>query len=52
MLFSIYFSLLYLVPILLTSFLPPEAALTPTTLLLLMRNKNFLVDIYVWDLYA
>jgi hypothetical protein len=34
---------------LLTPFLPPEVATTPT--ILLMRNENSLVDIYVWDLY-
>jgi hypothetical protein len=36
---------------LLTPFLTPEVATTPMTILL-MRNKNSLVDIYVWDLYA
>jgi hypothetical protein len=45
MFFSIYFSLLYRVPTLLTPFLPPEVA--PTTLILLMRNEISLVDIYV-----
>jgi hypothetical protein len=49
MLYSIYFSL-YWVPILLMSFLPPEVATTPTTLLL-MHNENSLIDIYVGDLY-
>jgi hypothetical protein len=49
MLYSIYFSL-YQVLNLLTPFSPPEVATTPTTLL--MRNENFLVDIYVWDLYV
>jgi hypothetical protein len=50
MLFSIYFSILYWVPTLLTPFSPLEVA--PTTLILLMRNKNSLVDIYVSDLYV
>jgi hypothetical protein len=36
---------------LLTPFSPPEVATTPMTLLLLMRNENSLVDIYVADLY-
>jgi hypothetical protein len=49
MLCSIYFSL-YQVPTLLTPFSPPEVATTPMTLLL-MRNENSLVDIYVADLY-
>jgi hypothetical protein len=52
MLFSIYFSVLYRVPTLLMPFSPLEVALTPTTLLLQMRNENSLVDIYVWDLYV
>jgi hypothetical protein len=51
MLCSIYFSL-YRVPILLTPFSPPEVATTTMTLLLLMRNENSLVDIYVVDLYV
>jgi hypothetical protein len=51
MLCSIYFSL-YRVRTLLTPFLPPEVATTPTTLLLLMCNENSLVDIYVVDLYV
>jgi hypothetical protein len=50
MLCSIYFSL-YRVPILLMPFLPPDVATTPATLLLLMRNENSLVNIYVADLY-
>jgi hypothetical protein len=50
MLCSIYFSL-YRVPTLLMPFSPPEVAITPTTLLLLIRNENFLVDIYIADLY-
>jgi hypothetical protein len=50
MLCSIYFSI-YRILTLLTSFSPPEVATTLTTLLLLMRNENFLVDIYVADLY-
>jgi hypothetical protein len=51
MLCSIYFSL-YRVLTLLTPFSPLEVVTTPTTLLLLMRNENFLVDIYVADLYV
>jgi hypothetical protein len=51
MLCSIYFSL-YQVPTLLTPFSPPEVATTPTTPLLLMRNENSVVDIYVADLYV
>jgi hypothetical protein len=50
MLCSIYFSV-YRVPTLLTPFSPPDVATTPTTLLLLMHNENFIVDIYVADLY-
>jgi hypothetical protein len=50
MLCSIYFSL-YRVPTLLKFFSPMELATTPTILLLLMPNKNSLVDIYVVDLY-
>jgi hypothetical protein len=46
-----YFSL-YQVPILLMVFSPPEVATTPMTLLLLMRNENSLVDIYLADLYV
>jgi hypothetical protein len=45
MFFFIYFSLLYRVLTLLTPFSPPEIA--PTTLLLIIRNENSLVDIYV-----
>jgi hypothetical protein len=37
---------------LLTSFSHPEVATTPRTLLLVMRNENSLVDIYVADLYV
>jgi hypothetical protein len=47
MLCSISFSL-YCVLTLLTPFSSPEVATTPTTLL--MRNRNSLVDIYIWDL--
>jgi hypothetical protein len=45
MLFFIYFSLLYRVLTLLMPFSPSEVA--PMTLVLLMRNENSLVDIYV-----
>jgi hypothetical protein len=38
MCFSIYFSLLYCVPTLSTSFSPPEVA--PMILLILMHNEN------------
>jgi hypothetical protein len=49
MLCSIYYSL-YRVLTLLTPFSHPEIATTPTTLLLIMRNENSLVGIYVEDL--
>jgi hypothetical protein len=48
---SIYFSL-YRVKTLLMPFLPSEVATTPTTLLLLIHDKNSLVDIYVAELYV
>jgi hypothetical protein len=54
MLCSIYFSLYGVLP-LLTPFshlAHSEVATTPTTLLLLMRIENSLVDIYVADLYV
>jgi hypothetical protein len=51
MLCSIYFSL-HRILTLLMPFLAPEVATTPTTLLLLMRNENSLVDTYVANLYV
>jgi hypothetical protein len=32
--------------------LPLKVATNPTTLLLLMRNENSIIDIYVADLYV
>jgi hypothetical protein len=51
MLCSIYFTL-YRVSTLLTPFSPLEVATIPTNLIILMRNENSLVDIYVTDLYV
>jgi hypothetical protein len=51
MLCYIHFSL-YQIRTLLMPVSPPEVTTTPTTLLLLMRNENFLVDIHVADLYV